>query len=732
MSSLVPVLIPQPQQITPGTGSVHLVKAGTLCCCIVVPVDAADFELVAANVIRSAIGAATCTWPKICKGEPQSGLLPIWVGESARPVLEHMPAPSGKGACDNESYVLHIDTQGIALRGVGGAGTMYAAHTMTQLLTVKGAELTIPALTIRDWPHFNYRGLYVESKWGPDLMTLTDWQHLIDKMASLKMNLLGVGVYGCWAIQYDQSILEFLMTPLRQHPDLHTPKTITYYSSRRGGWQSLCYLPAMFEKDFFGDVVAYGKMRNVMVRPHFNSLGHNTLLPRLRPDISARDTQGWPKGYGFCLSSPATVKTMSGILQEIVERYLRPSGVDHFHLGLDEVWDQVGVYPHNPQQKVSPWCECALCSSSDRHTLLTQYVIALIKELKAMGIRNITLWHDQLAKMGLLRPEFVSLLEENGLEDNVIINWWHYNPQPISTIHPELNLRRFVTPMAGYYFWTPYRSTMGNIEGMSRLGVEQGAEGIEAYCTYDEAFDNHQRLLAECAWNPDSVNDLPAWLEKYAQYVFGQAWQEGRAALHAFEMVTSPGSCLNLVLQLDAYRYTYVAADKDYPRQYPEEALRSLAAEPTSASRLSEAVQLAADARRQLEALLVAGIPQYALAEQLVAEAGRIEGLLRIFTALLDVKEQYTIARKACRSGLHIEATTALQQAQLHLAKAMRMHDQVSLQMESIKASYLLPQLLRNWSSIRPFLVRLGTFLETQADVLAQPNNDGVLPDLEW
>ena len=73
--------------------------------------------------------------------------------------------------------------------------------------------------------------------------------------------------------------------------------------------------------------------------------------------------------------------------------------------------------------------------------------------------------------------------------------------QALDTIRPELGLRRFVTPMTGYYFWSPYRSNLINIESLSRTGSEQGAEGIEAYCTHDEAFDNHQRLLADCSWN---------------------------------------------------------------------------------------------------------------------------------------------------------------------------------------------------------------------------------------
>ncbi len=62
----------------------------------------------------------------------------------------------------------------------------------------------------------------------------------------------------------------------------------------------------MVTEDFFGEVVAYGRERGVLVRPHFNTPGHNTLIPRLIPATSAKDEKGIPTGYGFCLTTPKT------------------------------------------------------------------------------------------------------------------------------------------------------------------------------------------------------------------------------------------------------------------------------------------------------------------------------------------------------------------------------------------------------------------------------------------
>ena len=43
--------------------------------------------------------------------------------------------------------------------------------------------------------------------------------------------------------------------------------------------------PTMFEEDFFGEIIAYAKERNITVKPLMNSYGHNTLIPRLLPEL---------------------------------------------------------------------------------------------------------------------------------------------------------------------------------------------------------------------------------------------------------------------------------------------------------------------------------------------------------------------------------------------------------------------------------------------------------------
>lgn len=48
----------------------------------------------------------------------------------------------------------------------------------------------------------------------------------------------------------------------------------------------------MYGEDYFGNMIAYGKTKNVEIIPLFNSLGHNTVIPRLMPEISAVNENG--------------------------------------------------------------------------------------------------------------------------------------------------------------------------------------------------------------------------------------------------------------------------------------------------------------------------------------------------------------------------------------------------------------------------------------------------------
>lgn len=222
-----------------------------------------------------------------------------------------------------EGYQIQIDEAGARIIGADPAGAFYGAVTFEKLLHEEKGALYLPVTQIEDWPSFPERGLFLEDRYGSEFMTLDDYKEAIDYFAKMKLNSLTIGVYGCWSVQYDNRVAEYLYLPFGKYPQLKTPMSIKYY--RPDARDYVCrenLLPTMFEKPFFGDIIRYAAKKNIQVRPLFNSYGHNNLLPREIPEVSAKDTDGKPLEVGFCTSNEKTYEVLFDIYDNIIDNYL--------------------------------------------------------------------------------------------------------------------------------------------------------------------------------------------------------------------------------------------------------------------------------------------------------------------------------------------------------------------------------------------------------------------------
>jgi hypothetical protein len=613
-----------------------------------------------------------------------------------------------------EGYILEVNDGKIILAGNAPPGTFYASETFKQIMQVKKGEIVLPKIAIKDWPDFKYRGLYIESKWGPDLMTLNDWKELIDFMASLKLNFLDIGVYGCWVIQYENQITEFLLVPLKNHPKLKTPKTISYYSPKRGGWVKLSYLPKMFEEDFLSEIIAYGKKRNVIVRTAFNSLGHNTLIPREYPEISALDEDGNPTNYGFCLTNPDTLKVMFSIYDEIIDRYLKPNDIPFFHIQLDEVYAVRGIDPKNPKKSVDPWCKCIKCVKESREDLFLNYVIEIIRHLSLKGINKICLWNDQITRMNMLE-KFAERLKEESLIDKVVIEWWYYGVDEkyletsrfdFGYFGSKIGLTRWVVPMGGYYFWWMYQSLLKNIYLMLKKGFEMGAEGALAYSTFDYSFCKNYFCLAEFSWN-QSGRGLDYFDEKYAKFIFKDEYERAFRALRALEEISSVGSeAYSFLSSLFHYPYTYVHPEKDYPRLYPQEVIENLKRKVNAIEDLRKYHEIARTALETFQLIDETKVGSPRILDHYKVESERYKSTIEVFMNILEAIEKYGVARKIYAQNRE-EAIGVINDAISNIEVAIRLQKILMLNIEKTKAAYLIPQTLRELSFMLTFLLNL-------------------------
>ena len=421
--------------------------------------------------------------------------------------------PAGRGAAPaatvkvvtapgEKAYRIDCKDGGIAIRG--GAELLGAAfQTLRQMLATdpEGAYL-IPEGEVEDSPDYATRGLYLESCQGTDLMEMEDWREAIETAHALKLNQLTIGVYGCWCRRWLDAPEEFYLLAAKPFDFIESRRRTRHYSARRGGHVALDYQPVAAAKNLFPEIVRHARRFGITVTPHFNTLGHNTLLPRLIPAISAKHIDGSPKGLGFCLSTPQTLDTLKAIFAELIQS----SGVDTFHIGLDEVFQLIGVDPLLPARKVSPWCRCPECRSRPAAELVVNYAVALVDFLRGQGIQRVSLWHDQLTRMGLC-GDFERELRRRGLQDNVVVECWYYynmKPEERKYVFPELeSARKYAVPMAGFQFWGHFPDHSANIAPL--LKQQKGrAAGTEAYGVYAPSFHYNNACLAHFAWNTDA------------------------------------------------------------------------------------------------------------------------------------------------------------------------------------------------------------------------------------
>ena len=369
MLDLDKALIPKPQKLVRDIGSVKIAGFYAPACKIVA--EGEDVRIAeGAALIRARMHELA-----LCEGEHEDFTVRIFVDAAHE---------SFKGIDKNEAYFIKVDAYGATLCGKDAAGAFYAAVTFSQMLYMDGDDLCVECAEVLDWPDFARRGHFIESRYGTEFLTRENWFDFIDYVAKMKINTLTVGVYGCWGYQYDTRRVEYLYVPIRKYPQLKTPKNIKYYSVKDKKWvHKDDILPKMFEEDFLGEVIAYGKRKNVLVKPLFNSLGHNTLLPRMMPEISAKREDGTPTNSGFCTKNEHTYAVMCDIYDEIIDRYLLPNGVYDIHVGLDEVGK-------------SAICHCEKCEGKTHPELMVEYIIRICKHLKSRGMKHIYVYHDML------------------------------------------------------------------------------------------------------------------------------------------------------------------------------------------------------------------------------------------------------------------------------------------------------------------------------------------------
>lgn len=502
---------------------------------------------------------------------------------------------------NEEGYSIHISKKSIVIVGFGEVGLLYGIITFCKLFRWESDGATISALDILDWPEKKMRGLLIESRYGSNVMEQEDWLTMIDDVLQKKLNTLYINLYGCWCVQYDGRVSEYLYFPMEKHPELETPMVVKYYSPEKQAWIEYEKLPPMFHENFFGELVSYAKERGITIVPAWNSFGHNTLIPARIPKVSAKEADGTPTLTGFCTAEEETYDILFSVYDQIVDQILLPNGLTTFCIGMDEVEDGLGLNAEDVFKSRSPWCKCEKCKDKDRVDIFIEHVIRLALHLKEKGIQTITMYGDML-----LDPEthpratgldcadrVMDAIEKAGLKENMLIEWWNYQDVrerlQFQNLRPELGLRCFVTPWTGYYSWSVLTHPLRNIQMLAEMAHRDNAEGMIAYSSWDRSYDRAFDAVSEYSWGFEDAGTVQDVTDRYALRCFGKHASKALRAIKLMDLLTEQrtGSLSNpdatvinnfawVCHDLNYYIYTYVVNGKPYPREFPGEALGEL------------------------------------------------------------------------------------------------------------------------------------------------------------
>ena len=258
----------------------------------------------------------------------------------------------------SDAYELTVLPERITIKAADVKGFFYALQNLRLMLppTIEGKEKTtdtwsIPSLTIKDAPRFNYRGFMLDV--SRFFLPKEDLLRMIDCIAMLKINRLHLHLtddngwrleikkypklteVGAWKV--DRQNIPF---PDRRNPKKEEPATI-------GGF---------YTQEDMKEIIHYAAERQVEIIPEIDVPAHSNAALASYPEFACpvvKDFIGVLPGLGaknaeiiFCAGNEGTFDFLQNVLDEVMALF--PSR--YINLGGDEA-------------RKTNWEKCPLCQS---------------------------------------------------------------------------------------------------------------------------------------------------------------------------------------------------------------------------------------------------------------------------------------------------------------------------------------------------------------------------------
>lgn len=296
-----------------------------------------------------------------------------------------------KGA---EAYTLEVTPTNVIAKACTPDGLFYAVQSLLQLLPpaveskfpVKATAWQIPAVQIKDYPRFPYRGVMLDP--CRHFLSVEAVKRQIEMLSLYKINYLH------WHLTEDQG----WRIEIKKYPKLTEigAKRIEGDGSIHQGY---------YTQDEIRDVVEFARRHHITVVPELEIPGHELAAIAAYPELSCRGDSTTPRNiWGvedvvMCPGKDLMFNFLEGVIDEMVELFPSP----YFHIGGDEC-------PRGEWEKC-PKCQAKMKELGyTKEAQLQSYIVGRVeKYLRSKG-RTIIGWDE--------------ILEGGNLDTTAIVMSW--------------------------------------------------------------------------------------------------------------------------------------------------------------------------------------------------------------------------------------------------------------------------------------------------------------------
>lgn len=244
-----------------------------------------------------------------------------------------------EGITSPEGYVLSVNSDGVRIEALSGAGLFYGVQTLLQMAADAPEGMT--AVTVKDEPRFEYRGIMLDV--SRHFRSKEFVKRQIDLLSYYKINRLHLHLTDAagWRIEIKkyprltqfaawrpQAVWKDWWNGKREYCEETDPRA-------QGGY---------YTQDDIRELVAYAQKHYVTIIPEIEMPSHSEEVLTVYPELSC--THVPYKQSDFCIGNEKTFEFLENVLTEVMGLF--PS--EYIHIGGDEAGK-------------ASWPNCKLCQA---------------------------------------------------------------------------------------------------------------------------------------------------------------------------------------------------------------------------------------------------------------------------------------------------------------------------------------------------------------------------------